>query len=171
MRWLKNILLVVLLIAIIVASFWVSFLVGKQMLSPVKQNPLRGETSPLVESEDKMTFEVVTETIVSGETTSKVQPEKTKIPEVKEKVVPAKTVARAPAASAVYKVQAGAFSSYTNAVNLKDTLLSSGYPAVVEKSGGLWKVKIGPYYSYASARSSAERLTAKGYEAIVRRER
>ena len=161
--WLKNILLIIILVGVIILSFWISFLVGKQMLVPVKKLPtgftVTGEaTLPPPLTPDKISIEVVTEGITVP--LKEVEPSPPPPPKVAKKKAPP---------SGKFCVQTGVFSSYTNAQNLRKKLSGKGFSAKVLKYGKYYRVIAGENISLSEAKGMAARLRASGFEAIVRR--
>jgi tetratricopeptide (TPR) repeat protein len=68
------------------------------------------------------------------------------------------------ARSAEYFIQAGFFSSRSNADNLKNKLLGRGYPAYVEDCKTGYRVKVGKFSSENEAAETGSRLSREGFE-------
>ncbi len=176
MRLLKNLFLFLLLVAVIAGSFWVSFLMGKNILSPVKKVP----TIDLITSEAntmdeiaRITFEVQSLTLEGAAPKGeKISAKKTESSEeyMKPKISHKRTLAPAveQKISFAYKIQTGLFASRSNAQALVKSLKKQGYEAQSEISGKYTKVFV-PAETLSSAKKIARDLRAKGFEAVVRR--
>lgn len=153
--WLRNILLIILLIGIVIASFWVSFLIGQKMLTPTKKLPTKymiPEEAPLISP--SITLEVETVGKKSKPTTKKSRIE------VREKVEE----------GGPWVVQVGAFSKSANAMVLVKKIKSKGFSARQAKVGSLWRVYAGGFQTAAEAKEYQSRLLSAGFEGIVRRD-
>ena len=182
MKVIKNIFLVFILIIIIAFSFWISFLLGKNILNPVVKEPetidsLTKEASEILEEIGPISFEVETEPFdaslndynegsnesvtfdtISTSTTSKLTNNSNSGNVSVSKVV---------SPSYKYKVQIGVFSAYKNAVDLKDLLLRNEFNPEIEKYRYYFRV-----FLHATDRADAKRLLShlknKGFEAIIK---
>lgn len=67
----------------------------------------------------------------------------------------------------VYRVQSGAFSNESNALQLKTRLEQSGYQPFIRLEGMLYKVQVGAFANRANAEALAAELRNKGFEAQV----
>jgi len=63
-----------------------------------------------------------------------------------------------------YALQAGFFSSYSNADKFKDLLVSKGFPAYVENSQGGFRVKIGKFKTEEETLAWEGKLAREGYQ-------
>ena len=184
MHLLKNIFLVVILVAVIVGSFWISFNLGKSFLMPVTKeiktvDQMTSEADAIIKKIGPVTFEVET-----GEDSSPVNVNlpaiadlqadeiKTKevdfmTPKIESKI---KKVKKTPVDRAVcaYKVQTGIFSVSNNAEALKTKLQKAGFEPVIEKYGKNLQVYICGE-SLSDAKMIASRLKAKGFVSVIRR--
>jgi len=162
-NWLKNILLSIILLGVIVLSFWISFLIGKQMLIPVKKIPtgylITGEaTLPPPLTPEKIDLEVETVKSAPPAESKTAKPAYTK-----------RTVQKTEPAESVYYIQAGLFSSKANAQKLVSDLKAKGYEASLKRAGKFYKVTAGEGLTLAEAKSLSAQIKASGFEAIVRR--
>ncbi len=68
----------------------------------------------------------------------------------------------------LYKVQCGAFSSKTNASNLKSRLIKDGYiSAYIVLVNGLYKVQVGAFSKKSNANKLCFELKGKGYTSFI----
>lgn len=152
--WLKNILLIIVLIGIVIASFWVSFLIGQKLLTPTKKLPTKyliPEEPPLIPP--SITLEV--ETAGKKQVISRPRTEE----KVKEKV-----------RGGPWVVQVGAFSKLANAAALVKQLKAKGFTARRVKVGLWWRVYAGGFATAAEAKIYKSRLLSAGFEGILRRD-
>jgi cell division protein FtsN len=153
----KNIVLFLLLIALIVGSFWVSFNLGKKILSPVKKPEKKidvaiPEPPPSIAGLQSLEeLEVVEEKTVMAP---------------KEKVEPVVTQ-RIPSVGPYYKVQAGYFNNKNNALNLSAKLQANGVDTFVRKIGKGYRVQAGAYSTKKWAIVQRDALKRKGFDAII----
>jgi len=180
MKILKNIFLVVILVAVIILSFWLSFTLGKNILVPTKKVPssdfLTVEASVL-DNIGRITFEVdsVTVEASSPETEEDYMLPKvsTSIKTKKEKVSPSPVKAKrstetVSSYSSSLVIQLGIFSSYENAKNLAKSLNEKGYYPKISNYGKYHRVYI-LSGTMAEAQKIAGNIKSEGFEAIVRR--
>ncbi len=183
--WLKNAVLVIVLIAVIILSFWVSFMIGKRMISPVKKIPtsktmVQGGSHAILPPEINLevqgiTFEAAEKTgAVKNKaaeklpvTISEKKPEKEKVPEkaIAKKVEAGKTEKRI---TGGYVVQVGAFSRKQNAESLVAELNQKGFEASIVRSRKLYKVNAGKYDDLNAAKEQSKKINDSGYEGIIR---
>ncbi len=191
-NWLRNLLLIVVLIAIIVLSFWISFMIGKRMLTPVKKLPtsymLTEESRSILPPEITLEVEGLTFETTPFETRHKAEkkaPEKKTIVEkrsVKKHAMIGRTTAKKTriaepqknivptAATGKYAVQVGAFSHRSNAQKLAGDLSAKGYANDVRRIGKLYRVDSGRFNSLSAAKAYLNKLGASGFEGIIRRD-
>jgi cell division septation protein DedD len=155
--WLRNILLIIVLIGIVIASFWVSFLIGQRMLTPTKKLPTKymiPEEAPIIPP--SLTLEVETVSKKPATVSRKVQT--TKPNEVKVGV------------GGPWVIQVGAFSRSANAAALVKQLKAKGFIARYVKVGTLFRVYAGGFMTAAEAKQYQSRLLSSGFEGILRRD-
>jgi len=182
-RWLRNLALVVALIAVIVLSFWISFLIGKKMLVPVKKLP----TQYLITDEARLelppeiSLEVEGLTFESGVFVAKKPAQQKKVVPVIKKTFERKALKKQvykktegikiePAIKGEYTVQVGSFSRRVNAQALISQLKKKGFAGQIIVSGKWYRVCSGSFKDSAQARSHMNKLSVSGFEGIIRRE-
>lgn len=159
--WLKNIFLIILLIAVVIGSFWISFMMGKQILVPVKKLPgtelVTGEaTLPPPLTPAKLKFEI------QGE--KKAKPKTTRTLRLRPASCAPKRVER----GGDYFVQVGVFAIKDNADKVISVLTEKGIAA--RQIVGKYHVVIaGSDLSLKSARQLEEKIKSLGLEAVIRR--
>lgn len=73
----------------------------------------------------------------------------------------------APPSTGNFYLQAGAFSSESNANNMVNTLREMGFGATIEKSGNLFKVKIYGFKNKQEASEALQKIKSKGFDAFI----
>lgn len=162
--WLRNILLIIVLIGIVIASFWVSFLIGQRMLTPTKKLPtkyLTPEEAPAIPP--SITLEVETVSKKPAAVSKKARALKPKA------AVEEKPAVKAEAGGA-WVIQVGAFSRSANAAALVKQLKAKGFIARYVKVGALFRVYAGGFNTAAEAKQYQSRLLSAGFEGILRRD-
>ncbi|MFC1540511.1 SPOR domain-containing protein [Candidatus Margulisiibacteriota bacterium] len=171
LEFLKHSFLLVLLIGVIVSSFWVSFNLGKRLLVPVRKLPQRNIEIALPEPPAVIAaleeFEEVT--VVAEEDLSPlvkvVETPKAAQPKPEPKPTVSRTVA--PSGAKYYKVQAGVFSDKANAFSQAQKLKASGFETFIRKVSQGWRVQAGAYFSKQWALNLQSSLKAKGFESVL----
>ncbi len=166
----KSVLLFVLLIGIIVSSFWVSFLLGKRILVPVKKIPERRfEVVAPVGQPTPAALQRLEEVMLEEEERAAAQEEA-----VAEKTEPVKTAEPKPVAEKpstgskhYYKVQAGVFSDRENALALAERLQTNGFATYTKKVTNGWRVQVGAFYKKSQAQHLQSSLSTKGFESTI----
>ena len=167
----KNFFVGVLLIGIVVGSFWISFLVGKKVLvPPVKNLPA---------------FEIPVPKALSQSELENAEPALEQEPEIKEKELKPQPIAAKPksvitAAKPVsipvvsqskgikyYKVIAGAFTSSSSAAKLTSALKAKGFQSFVKKLGSVFRVQAGAFDTKDKAATLVAKLKAKGFSPTI----
>ena len=161
--WLKNIFVALLLVGIVVGSFWISFLIGKRVLTPVK--PLKSEkVIPIEERVMVIEEEVAEEKPI-------VMPEPKPEPKPAPESEPAPLVSPKPPepqVSKYYKVHVGSFDNSSSANSYGSRLKSSGFPTYVKKlDSGIWTVQTGAFKLRSQAETLVSKLRAKGFESNI----
>ncbi|MFC1559741.1 SPOR domain-containing protein [Candidatus Margulisiibacteriota bacterium] len=162
----KNLFVGLFLVAIVIGSFWISFLVGKRVLVPPIKN------IPTVEFPKPKAV-----TPLQVKTAEKVAPVQAAPAVVNE---PDKTVATAPkvttttqsdpaiyAAKKYYKVIAGTFASSGDAQVMARRLAKTGFPYYIKKMSGMWRVQVGALEARNQAQTLVARLKAKGFSSEI----
>lgn len=182
-RWLRNLALVVALIAVIVLSFWISFMIGKRMLVPVKKLPMQYliTDEAKLELPPEISLEVEGLTFESGTLVAKKPVRQKKTVPVLKKTFERKelkkqahkkteTMRTETAVKGAYTVQAGSFSRRANAQALVSQLIKKGFTGRIIVSGKWYRVCSGSFADSAQARAYVNKLSASGFEGIIRRE-
>jgi cell division protein FtsN len=189
-NWIKNILMTLLLVALVVSSFWISFSIGKKMLTPVRKLP----SAYLVTPEATPGLPIIDNQKVSIEVDGlnvpiPPPPPIKNIPEPQANpmplpapIVPAaapaitshpkalkKTTAMPAALSGKYVVQTGLFSKKSNAQNLINGLAEKGFEGRIEKAGKYLRVVVGDNLSLSTASEWRDRLVEAGFEAQLKK--
>jgi cell division protein FtsN len=169
---LKNFFLVILLIVVVVLSFWVSFMVGKKMLVPARSLPVRpimpAETIPALPPEVTLEAKIVSLEVVRVEKKPEVQ-------EVKKETTVAKKTAKKKkkknfALSAPFTVQLGVFKVRENADTLSTELAKKGFSVEIYDQGSLIRVYSGKFKNTDEAAEHLKEIQEAGYEGIVKRD-
>jgi len=158
---LKNIFFALVLFVVIVASFMISFSLGKKLLSPV------GKLS------DKPAHIEIPTPPASLATFVK-QGSKPILPNSKIKVKSSGVKARKavyPVSHSIsngyFKVVAGTFSGKGNASTLVNKLNNNGFSAFTKKSYSRWRVQVGAYKQKSLAQKQVNALKQKGFNANI----
>ncbi|MDD5382569.1 MAG: SPOR domain-containing protein, partial [Candidatus Margulisbacteria bacterium] len=149
----KNLLIFLLLVVVIIASFWVSFQLGKKILVPVKKPEAKIEVAipeppPSIAGLQKAG-------LLSKEAEQVAKP------------TAEKRVCAPAAVGKYYKVQAGFFVVKTNANNMVSKLKSQGFDAFIVKLGRGWRVQAGAFKSKKYALERQRALKAKGFDSAL----
>ncbi|NQT29456.1 MAG: SPOR domain-containing protein [Candidatus Saganbacteria bacterium] len=161
MAFFKKALLFLLLVGIIIASFWVSFQLGKKILVPVKKMPKTQVAIIIPEPPPNIAALQAIEGIEEVEAVK--APPKEAV-----KTVAVKSTTYYPTASPkYYKVQAGYFLVKSNADNLAKKIKGNGFDTYVKRVGRGWRVQVGAFNRKSQALSVDRALTAKGFESII----
>ena len=182
--FIKNFFVGLLLIGIVVGSFWVSFLIGKKILVPPIKNlptfeipvpkpvskaalenaePLQ---SAAVEEEPILEREIKPAPVVSKPSAKPVKKTVTAQTAVKPKTIkPVATVAGKGAL--LYKVVAGTFSTSAKAISLSSSLKNKGFQSYVKKISSGFRVQAGAFDTREQAASLVAKLKAKGFSPSI----
>lgn len=156
--FLKSVFVFLLLVGIVIGSFWVSFLIGKRVLVPVKSLETR-ELPAIVEN-----------VTVEEETMPDVVTSETEIAKIN-KTVPSKRITPVEEPMEVikyYKVQAGLFTDKASADKLVAQLKDAGVSAFVRKiSASGFRVQVGAYRTRAKAQGLVSELKSKGFDCSI----
>jgi len=164
----KNFLVFLILAGVVVASFWISFQLGKRVLFPTKKIPERIEVAipeppPSIKALQKLR-EVMSAEVSSAEA---------KKEEKKVAVAPKKVKQKAAAAKAVktgkgyYKVQAGLFAQKAKAQTLANQVKAKGFDVCLKKVGSGWRVQVGAFKTKSAAAKLSGTLSSKGFKAQI----
>jgi N-acetylmuramoyl-L-alanine amidase len=164
----KNVIVFLLLVAIIVASFWFSFQLGKKILVPVKKKPAR-KIEVMIPEPPASIAGLQSLDELSIETEEK---PKAVVKEVVKPKVPvarvASTTSYSPATGKYYKVQAGIFTNRGNALLLAGKLGANGFETYTKKlKNGKWRVQAGAFKNKKYALDMQRSLRARGFNSVL----
>ncbi len=186
----KNIFVGLLLVAIVVGSFWISFLIGKKVLVPPVKNLPTAEM-PLQAPRPISTAELEKATPVNEEPLNEepvIAPKAKEIKAIEKKnglprPVAAKKVAAAKKLKSIrkspviktagskgarfYKIIVGNYRTPTEASQLVSQLKKSGFASYVRKIGSDYRVQAGAFASQAQASPIVLKLKNKGFTSEV----
>ena len=160
----KNALLFGLLVILIVGSFWVSFNLGRKILTPAGR-PEKKVDMVIPEPPDSIASLQSLEEIEEIERKSMIV-----APEERGKETVSKdttTTTTTPPSGQYYKIQAGFFHGKSNATRLVNNLKGSGISAFMRQIGKGWRVQAGAYRSKTYAKIQQKALKSKGFDAII----
>jgi len=161
----KSILVFIVLLGIVLASFIVSFQLGKKILMPSKKAPEKitatiPEPPPSLKSLQKL------QAIMSAETS--VKPAKLAAKRHRKHHYRRALLAYRPSARGhYYKIEAGLFSDKTQADALGEKMKASGIAIYLKPVGGSWRVQAGAYRTKGMAEKQKAELASKGYTSKV----
>ena len=168
LRFLKSCFLFVLLIAVIGSSFWVSYLLGKRILVPVKNLPDRKieviipEPPPSIAALEKAEIKIaaVSSKVLLVE-------EKVKNTSAKKTEAAKKEKYASVDQKTYYKVQAGVCSDKTNAMDLAEKLNLSGFHTYLRRVSSGWRVQVGAFSKKVEALGLQNMLQSKGFSSTL----
>ncbi len=161
----KNILVFVVLLGIVLASFIVSFQLGKKILMPSKKAPEKitaaiPEPPPSLKSLQKL------QAIMSSEATKK--PARKSSARRHHKHYRRTGRAYHPVARGhYYKIEAGLFPDKDQADALAEKMKTSGIAIYIKPVGDNWRVQAGAYRLKAQADKAKAEIASKGFESKV----
>ena len=160
----KSILIFLVLAAVVVGSFWISFQLGRRLLTPVKKIPEQKIEVPIPEPPASIKSLQRLQEIMSKEAAKK-GPKC-----LPRKVARAKAPSRAKAAAAggqYFKVQAGWFADKAKAQELGEKVKAGGFDVFIKKVGGGWRVQAGAYRTRSQAEALRRKLAGKGFDSTL----
>ncbi len=164
----KNLLVLVILVAVILGSFWVSFNLGKKLLMPVKKTAMGRINVSIPEPPASIAHLQKLDKLIT--------PTKEVRDQVVQRTTTTVTLARRPvqpvvgytgASGQYYKVQAGYFKELDNALNLSKQLKSNGFETFIKKLNSGWRVQVGAFRSKKWAQQLQRSLKAKGFDSVL----
>jgi cell division protein FtsN len=163
----KNILVFVVLIGIVLASFIISFQLGKKILVPTKKAPEKitvaiPEPPPSIKSLQKLQAIMSADAAAKGAKKSAVTASKKH-----KKFRCRRTASGRRISGSYYKIQAGLFADKDQADALAGKMTSSGICVFIRKVGGSWRVQAGAYKTRATADKAQAAIEAKGYKSQI----
>jgi cell division protein FtsN len=168
----RNTLVFILLVGIIAGSFWLSFFLGKRILSPTKEAVQPKIDIELEETKPADLERALKELEEKEEVTAPIVIPEKKI--VVEKSAPAKTTPVKIAAAKsgmLYKVIAGTFSGKTQAASQANKLKAIGFETFVRQFKDGFRVQAGAFLSKSNAQSLIDSLRKKGFASTLIYER
>jgi len=172
--FIKNIFVGLLLVGIVVGSFWISFLIGKKVLvPPIKNLPTFEITAPkAISRSDIEKATPVKEEPVIQEREIKATEVKAKLPKpiaVKTASKPAsiKTPVAQSKGIKYYKVIVGTFKAADEANALVKSLKEKGFQSYVKKLSGLYRVQTGAFDTKDKANPLVVKLKGKGFTPAI----
>ena len=172
--WMKNFLITILLILIVMGSFWISFQLGKKILvvkkAPSKIEVTIPEPPPSIKAlqklEEAMSASVETSTSAPRASVDELagKPAEVKKMEIRPMLVRKKAGG---AGKCYYKVQAGWFADKSNAEKLANQLKAKGFDIYVKKVRDGWRVQVGAFRSKTEAKVLQSTLGEKGFNSQI----
>ncbi|MDD4179920.1 MAG: SPOR domain-containing protein [Candidatus Margulisbacteria bacterium] len=160
--------LFIILIAIVIASFRISFYLGKKVLFQAKKPELKPISAPIPEAPPSIKAMQKLQEEMAKETAKLPRAEK-KVP-VKPAPAPKTAAPRAVRTARLgtyYKVQVGRIADKITANQLGEEVLGDGFDVYIKKVSGGYRVQAGAFRKKTEADALAARLTAKGYQPRV----
>jgi len=159
---LKNVLTFLLLLLIVVASFWISFQLGRRILMPVRKMPGPAKIeAPVPETPESIKALQRLQTALSGEAQNKMGAK------AKPAAKTAVRTTRPRSGKGYYKVQAGWFTDRSLARDLGAKVTTAGYAVYIRKDRGGWRVQAGAFRLKSQAEALCQKLVAQGFAAQV----
>ena len=164
----KNFILFLLLAGIIIASFWVSFLLGKRILVPVKKIPeprieiAIPEPPPSIAALQEFEEVLEKEKAESPQVTvGKTEPKRVEEPNT------TKETGYSQSGTQYYKVQAALYADKGRALELAQRLDASGFATYLKKANAGWRVQVGAFKKKSHALHLQRSLKIKGFESKI----
>ncbi len=162
----KNILIFVVLLGIVLASFIVSFQLGKKILMPSKKAPEKitaaiPEPPPSLKSLQKL------QAIMATETPKKPAKAIAKRHTKRHYRRAAAPAYRRTARGHYYKIEAGLFDDKSQADALGEKMKASGIAIYIKPVGESWRVQAGAYRLKTQADKAKAEIASKGFESKV----
>jgi hypothetical protein len=191
--WLKSALVFLVLVAIVIASFWVSFQLGKRILVPVKKPERRIDVAipeppaslkelakalsreaemKMKARKPKLALSLPPAGIPAKIAEVKVHPRrdlhKKGLHSKKLETRPVKPVEiKVAAADHYYKVQAAVYRDKDNANAMAEKLKNAGFDIYVKKLQSGWRVQVGAFRTKTEADNLCKALSGKGFRSTV----
>jgi len=159
----RNLFVGAFLVAIVIGSFWVSFLVGKRVLvPPIKNIPTIEFPRPKAVTSIQVEKAKITETAEKAKETIREMVSNV-TPKAQEETVAVKSAASPYQAKKYYKVIVGSLSSSASAQDLGKKLAAKNFPYYIKKVSGMWRIQAGAFDTQSQAQALVARLKAKGF--------
>jgi len=166
----KNLFVLVILIVVILGSFWISFNLGKKLLMPVKKTaPGKIDVSipepPASIAHLQKLDKLITPTKEAKSDTRVIVSTTTTLTLARRPVQP--VVGYTGATGQYYKVQAGYYKELDNALNLSKRLKIQGFETFVRKINSGWRVQVGAFRSKKWAQQLQRSLKTRGFDSVL----
>lgn len=181
--FMKNFFIGLLLIGIVVGSFWISFLIGKKVLVPPVKNlptleipapkaisPLDLEKATPVKEEPLIHEREIKPVAAKTAIAVKKAPAKTAItaPAIKSQTAAVtKKTAAAKKPIKYYKVIVGTFKTAAEAQELANSLKEKGFASFIKSISGIFRVQAGAFDTKEKAVPLVVRLKAEGFSPAI----
>ena len=175
----KNFLVGVLLVAIVVGSFWISFLLGKKVLVPPVKNLQTMQPVESAAPKPVSKSELESATPVQGEEEAPIPEKEIKAVEKKEglpkpimraapkasEAIPAyaTTPAAPPSKGSYYKIIVGNYATMADAKRVTTVLKARGFQSYTKRTAAGYRVQAGAVQTRAQALPIFNKLKAKGF--------
>lgn len=179
----RGLVFVLVVILLVICSFWISFLVGRKLLTPENQikeleqlghveevelpKHVTPEKKPARKIEPVPPVMPVIEEPVPAPAIVKPAVKKPAKAKAVKRPVPAEEEVSEPVSSGLYTVRAGSAGNKEDAVNMVEKLRADGIEAFQKESGGTYVIQAGVFRSKANAQKLVDELEAKGYKAKI----
>jgi len=174
LSWIKGLFTFLILVIVVVVSFWISFQLGKNVLMPVRKISEKKIEAPIPEPPESIRALQRLREVMSKEAMKKARVKAgAKVPvKPKRKIVCRAKTAAAPVVKAAagkhyYKVQAGWFADKSKADELAGRLKASGFDVFLKKVGGGWRIQAGAYKTKSTAEVLRRKLKEKGFDSSL----
>jgi cell division protein FtsN len=169
---LKNGLTFLLLLLVVIASFWVSFQLGRRILLPVNKVPGAAKIEAAVpETPDSIKALQRLQAALSGEAQKKTVVKKKAAAKTVQynRVVVARPVSyrKSKSGRGYFKVQAGWFTDRNMANELAGKVKAAGHGVFIRKVRGGWRVQAGAFRKKSEAEALRQKLAAQGFKPQV----
>jgi cell division septation protein DedD len=162
----KNFILFLLLMGVVVASFWVSFLLGRRILVPVKKIPERKIDIVIPEPPPSVAALQNLEEVMGAELEKAEAPRLT-IAEAKPKLVAEPKVIKSQSGIHYYKVVAGLYADKDRATALVQDLNANGFGTYLKEMNAGWRVQVGAFKDKVRAQHLLQSLKIKGFDSKI----
>ena len=166
LSFVKNVILFILLIGVISASFWVSFLLGKRILVPVKKIPERRIDIVIPEPPSSIAALQDLEEVMEAELEKAGPPRKT-VAAAEPEVVAEPKVTKSRGVVPYYKVVVGLYADKERATALVQDLKTNGFGSYLKKMNAGWRVQVGAFKSKIYAQNLQRSLRVKGFDSEI----
>jgi SPOR domain len=168
----KNLLALVILVVVILGSFWISFNLGKTLLLPAKRSATEKIDVSIPEPPASIAHLQKLDELMGQTKEAKAQTGTLTVVEQTTTTTRARQAAKSvvgytSASGRYYKVQAGYFKELSNALNLSKQLKANGFETFVRKINDGYRVQAGAFHSKKWAQQLQRSLKAKGFDSVL----